>query len=850
MRQKVFSEKLYSSRQVTDINFSEVLNFSDIPKLNEQEKTDLEGLITKEELLICLKNMKNNKSPGSDGFTAEFFKFFWPDIGDFILRSINYGFSIGELSITQKEGVITCIPKGDKDKQYLKNWRPISLLNVIYKLASACIANRLKKVLPKLINEDQTGFITGRYIGENIRNLYDLFHYTKKNNVPGLLLLIDFEKAFDSVAWSFIHKVLDFFNFGPSIKKWITVFYNNIKSCVLVNGQISEWFSISRGCRQGDPLSPYLFILCAEILALMIRKNGNIKGITVGYKEYLVGQYADDTSLTLDGSRESLHHALQILKFYANASGLQVNMEKTRLIWFGSLSGSERTLFDNLNLCWDQGTFKLLGVKFSVKLDDMVRINYEEKLREVKDLLIQWSKRILTPYGRITVVKSLAIAKINHLFLALPNPPDKIVQELNSLFFKYIWNGSIDRVKRDISIKNYKEGGLRMVKIQQFIDAIKISWIRRNISSDTKWKSLLFTAYPTLEDFHLFGQVFFLSKINRIDNKFWYDTFQAWINFLNKIEIRSWDDFLKTPIWCNKLLKVGGKSILYKHWVEKGLLSIYDIIDSNGNFYELNYLLNTINLNTNFIEYQGIINTITSLRTKLQIMQNNYNVVKPNMPLHLKLLTRYRKGCQLFYKILSSNRSIPTSQTKWQNELLLQNHLPWQKIYNLPYRITKDTNCRWFQYRLTHRILSTNTFLTKIGIKEDNLCTFCKSQNETLVHLFWSCDHIQIFWNNLTQWLNNTCRHIVNINLDKENVIFGILDNRKADETLNLILLLAKKFIYRMKYNDTIPSLSLFKNTLRHYYNGEKYIAFTNCSWDKFSKKWQLYNVLFEQNTN
>ena len=146
----------------------------------------------------------------------------------------------------------------------------------------------------------------GGISGENIRNLYDLLHYTEKNNIPGLLLLIDFEKAFDSVAWSFITKVLDFFNFGESIKAWIKLFYKNIKSCITVNGKISKWFKIFRGCRQGDPLSPYLFILCAEVLALMIRKNEHIKGIKVQGIEHLISQYADDTSLTLEATETSL----------------------------------------------------------------------------------------------------------------------------------------------------------------------------------------------------------------------------------------------------------------------------------------------------------------------------------------------------------------------------------------------------------------------------------------------------------------------------------------------------------------------------------------------------------------
>ena len=120
--------------------------------------------------------MKNNKSPG----LVEFFKFFWVDIGHYILNSLNYGYRTGSLSITQKQGAITFIPKPNKSRVNLKNWRPISLLNVIYKLASAVISNRLKKVLDGLINENQKGFIAGRFLGENVRLIYDVLFETKK----------------------------------------------------------------------------------------------------------------------------------------------------------------------------------------------------------------------------------------------------------------------------------------------------------------------------------------------------------------------------------------------------------------------------------------------------------------------------------------------------------------------------------------------------------------------------------------------------------------------------------------------------------------------------------------------
>ena len=125
---------------------------------------------------------------------------FWKGIGIYLLRSTNDGFKKGKLSVTQKLGINTCIPKGDKPKHIIFNWRPISLLNCSLKLLSSVIAERLKKVLPKLINKDQAGFMANRYIGDNIRLIYDSLVNAELFNIPWMLYLVNFEKAFDSVS--------------------------------------------------------------------------------------------------------------------------------------------------------------------------------------------------------------------------------------------------------------------------------------------------------------------------------------------------------------------------------------------------------------------------------------------------------------------------------------------------------------------------------------------------------------------------------------------------------------------------------------------------------------------------
>ena len=201
-----------------------------------------------------------------------------------LVESLNTAYSREELSISQRMGVVTLIPKADSDILKLTNWRPITLLNVDYKIASRAIATRIQKVLPQLIHTDQTGFMKDRFIGQNIRLLCDLLEQTERENIPGILLQLDFRKAFDTIEWQMIQQVLSIFNFGVSIKRWIETFYCNAESSVINNGFTTRQLKLSQGVRQGCPLSPYLFILSVEILASKIRQDNSICGVFIFHK--------------------------------------------------------------------------------------------------------------------------------------------------------------------------------------------------------------------------------------------------------------------------------------------------------------------------------------------------------------------------------------------------------------------------------------------------------------------------------------------------------------------------------------------------------------------------------------
>ena len=333
LEMKHFYQTLFTNIPQTDHNeyFEKVRQPVTIPP---DDVIKMEKEITEQEILKVIKSLPNNKTPGEDGLPSEFYKVFWIDIKGLLLNAYRYSFENGQLSVTQKRGLLCLTPK-KSDPLLLKNWRPLTLLNQDYKILAKLVAERIKIALPYLIDQDQTGFLKGRYIGQNIVTIFDIMHHSEVQNIPALMISIDFEKVFDKLEWPFMFKCLDFFGFPTYIKEWVKILYTDIKSSVTNNGWHSEYFDLGRGVRQGCPLSPYLFILCAEILAMQTRENAKIEGIDNGNKNYKILQYADDTQLFTKFKAESINAILKTFGEFTKVSGLKINFDKSEVLRIG-----------------------------------------------------------------------------------------------------------------------------------------------------------------------------------------------------------------------------------------------------------------------------------------------------------------------------------------------------------------------------------------------------------------------------------------------------------------------------------------------------------------------------------
>ena len=285
---------------------------SNIPKISYNSVTFCEESISIEELKKAVNNLKANKSPGTDGLTAEFYQFFFENIKDYLYDSINYSFQNKILSTEQRRGILKLIPKKDKDLTNMRSFRPISLLNTDYKIITHILASRLQKVLPEIISTDQNGYLQGRFIGHNIRSIIDTMQHIILTKQQAYLLFLDFEKAFDKLDHKFLINALHNFGFEKNYIQWIKILYTDIQSCILNNGYTSPYFHITAGIRQGCPISALLFIIAVECLSIYIKNNNSIKGIIIGGVERKITQLADDTTLFLrDIGSNSANEVLQ-----------------------------------------------------------------------------------------------------------------------------------------------------------------------------------------------------------------------------------------------------------------------------------------------------------------------------------------------------------------------------------------------------------------------------------------------------------------------------------------------------------------------------------------------------------
>ncbi|PNX97372.1 ribonuclease H, partial [Trifolium pratense] len=426
-------------------NYDSILSLI-TPKITQEDNDRLVAPITREELKDALFHMHPDKAPGPDGFNPAFYQQFWDLCSNDIYEAAKEWLERGYFPSSLNETNICLIPKCDNPVT-MKDLRPISLCNVLYKMISKLLANRLKACLEKCVSEEQSAFIEGRSIIDNALVAIEVLHALKRKTrgMNGeLALKIDISKAYDKVDWGFLRGMLERLGFANRWIHWMMLCVSSVNYSVLVNFDKVGPIFPGRGLRQGDPLSPYLFILVTEGLTTLI-KNSVIKGDLHGVKvcrgappvSHLL--FADDCFLFCRSNLSETNHLMQILRTYENATGQEINMTKSEVFFSRNLSKAAQEDLSNI-----MGVRHVLCTGNYLGLPSMIGRKKRDIFAYIKDRIWKrinsWRGRALSKAGKEVMIKSVLQA-IPSYVMSVYLLPETTIKEIERMMNSFWWGG-------------------------------------------------------------------------------------------------------------------------------------------------------------------------------------------------------------------------------------------------------------------------------------------------------------------------------------------------------------------------------------------------------------------------
>ena len=560
-QQTLFYCELYKKDPQVDFSLREG---DAIPKIDNIKQQMHNMPFSFHEVSKATAAMKNNKTSGPDGLPIELYKMFWQQIGPVFYSTLHEMYQDEEIYREAKKGILNLIPKAGKDTRKLCNLRPITLLNADYKIIEKCIANRMDQEMDSIINEDQKGFMKGRRISTNIRKLLDLMRYAEDNQTPAFILSLDFRKCFDLIGFGIIQGSLEAFGFPEYIRNWVRMLYTDFTVKIQNNGHLSNDIKIQRSVHQGGCCSSYLFLCCAELLAIKLRSNKDIKGIPVDDLLFLLNQFADDTDVTALHDQISLDNILQELKLFHEVSGFEVSYDKTAVLRIGSMKNSSAELYTQKPLAWKNSGINVLGVDICNN-EENLHTNYEKILPRIVAILGKWTHRGLSLLGKVTIINTLISSLFVYKMTVLPDMSQKFINTIEAEINKFIWNGRRAKIPLRILKAKKSSRGVDLVDLKTKQRSIKITWVQI-LKSDPKHAALVYNNIAKTLKEDIWNCDLNSKDIESLGiDQFWMHMLQAW-NLLKANHEQN-----RHFIWLNSRIRMAGKPVLWDEPYHRGL---------------------------------------------------------------------------------------------------------------------------------------------------------------------------------------------------------------------------------------------------------------------------------------
>ena len=573
-----------------------------------------------------------------------------------------------------------------------------------------------------------------------------------------------------------------------------------------------------------------------------------IKGIKIANTTYKIGQYADDTFLLLDGSEESVRQSKVIFKCFYLCSGLKLNFDKTVAVWIGQMVNSDIVLCPEIKMTWSN-SFTLLGIEFNIDLKQMINNNYESKVQIIKNTLNSYKKRNMSILGKVTVLKTIIIPKLVYLMKVLPSPNTDFFSEMERCFKNFIWEEKRPKIIISQLEKDIAEGGLRLTNLNVLNKALKITWIPKVVKEEGLWQDLFESSIViNRKNIWMLDLLSLHNMKSQVKNLFWKEVFLAWITYkeisIDEIDVKTF------PIWNSYFLQNNNIIMKKTELEKKGLVYINDLLTDMGELMGYENFQEIYNLKINFVDFYSLMHSIPR-PWKTEILQQKNKIIGQVTQTCLEEILNMKKVCkETYWKIMDTIKPKRNFLKKWSEYFRTQiTEKEMSEYFTLNFLCTNENKMRSFQYKILQRSLTTNKFLNICKIGEDK-CYFCKTEVETLEHLFWDCSKIKKFWASIVKLLEPYIKlHDV---IDNKSVLLGTKYGQN-NILVNHIINIIKNYIYVTKCNNRILCQVGALSKVREVFHIEQnillqYIKESNLINNKWNPLLNFFQEFFKDN--
>nr|XP_027081023.1 uncharacterized protein LOC113703745 [Coffea arabica] len=697
--------------------------------ITDQMNLRLTEPVREAEIKEALFSMNPTKAPGPDGMTPNFFQKFWNILKTDVIQAITSFFHSGHMLKAVNHTIISLIPKVENPTD-IKQFRPISLCNVIYKIISKILANRLKKVLDNCISKNQAAFVPGRQILDNVIVSHEYMHYlkNKRQGSQGFMALkLDMSKAYDRVKWGYLKEMMIKLGFCEKWIRWIMECITTATFSFNINGEARGYVIPSRGIRQGDPLSPYLFLLVSEGFSNLLAQaesNQKLTGMKISRSGPAISHlfFADDSLIFCKADTSQAEEVLRILEKYGKGSGQMINMDKSSVFFSKNV-----TQEDQEEICSRLGNIRRVHQGKYLGLPMVITRTKEQIFGYIRDKcqkkVSNWCNKKLSQVGKEVLLKAITMAMPTYAMSCFKLPV-KLCKDIHALMAKFWWGG--DNEKRKVHWCSWKKmaaeknrGGLGFRDLQAFNKALLGKQIWRLLTSPNLLMSKVLKAKYYWKESPLSCEV--------KGNSSW-----IWKSLMGARE--------EVKRGVRKRIGNGkGTRIWEDAWIQDGKDGKLESPKPTG------CLMSKVS------------ELISNSRWNSPLVFRTFNTREAGQILKTPVSLTGRPDCYSWsystngqYTVRSAYEAITREGKQQESNGRLKGETSWEggseKVWKQLWKLKIKHKQKLFIWKSLNQVLPGREAIYKRIGKGDMICKLCGEGSETVEHIFFHCTKAQMIW--------------------------------------------------------------------------------------------------------